>query len=69
MKEICERYGLPYNTGPFSKQLGSVQRTLLRMALPGGSPRPKPGPWREPAAPPDATQNGHGPEDALAAFP
>ena len=69
VREICERYGLPYNTGPFSKQLGSVQRTLLRMALPGGSPRPKPGPWREPAAPPDATQNGHGPEDALAAFP
>ena len=22
MKEICERYGLPYNTGPFSKQWG-----------------------------------------------
>jgi NADPH-dependent stearoyl-CoA 9-desaturase len=46
VKEICERYGLPYNTGPFSKQLGSVQRTILRLAFPGGKPRPKPGPYR-----------------------
>jgi NADPH-dependent stearoyl-CoA 9-desaturase len=46
VKDICERYGLPYNTGPFSKQLGMVQRTILRLAFPGGKPRPKPGPYR-----------------------
>jgi linoleoyl-CoA desaturase len=46
VKDICARYGLPYNTGPFSKQLGSVQRTILRLAFPGGKPRPKPGPYR-----------------------
>ena len=46
VKEICERYELPYNTGPFLKQLGMVQRTILRLAFPGGSPRPKPGPYR-----------------------
>jgi NADPH-dependent stearoyl-CoA 9-desaturase len=46
VKEICKRYGLPYNTGPFGKQLGSVQRTILRLAFPGGKPRPKPGPYR-----------------------
>jgi fatty acid desaturase len=46
VREICERYELPYNTGPFSKQLGTVQRTILRLALPGGKPRPKPGPYR-----------------------
>jgi NADPH-dependent stearoyl-CoA 9-desaturase len=46
VKEICERYELPYNTGPFLKQLGSVQRTILRLAFPGGKPRPKPGPYR-----------------------
>jgi fatty acid desaturase len=46
VKEICKRYELPYNTGPFSKQLGSVQRTILRLAFPGGKPRPKPGPYR-----------------------
>lgn len=45
VRDICKRYGLPYNTGPFSKQWGSVQRTILRLAFPGGSPRPKPGPW------------------------
>jgi NADPH-dependent stearoyl-CoA 9-desaturase len=46
VKDICERYGLPYNTGPFGKQLGGVQRTILRLAFPGGTPRPKPGPYR-----------------------
>ena len=46
VKDICERYELPYNTGPFLKQLGSVQRTILRLAFPGGAPRPKPGPYR-----------------------
>ena len=46
VKDICERYGLPYNTGPFSKQLGMVQRTILRLAFPGGRARPKPGPYR-----------------------
>jgi linoleoyl-CoA desaturase len=45
VREICKRYGLPYNTGPFSKQWGSVQRTILRLAFPGGKPRPKPGAW------------------------
>jgi hypothetical protein len=45
VKAICAEYGLPYNTGPFSKQWGSVQRTILRLAFPGGTPRPKPGPY------------------------
>jgi fatty acid desaturase len=45
VREICKRYGLPYNTGPFSKQWGRVQRTILRLAFPGGKPRKKPGPW------------------------
>jgi fatty acid desaturase len=46
VREICERYELPYNTGPFLKQLGMVQRTILRLAFPGGKPRPKPGPYK-----------------------
>ncbi len=45
VREICKRYGLPYNTGPFPKQWGKVQRTILRLAFPGGKPRRKPGPW------------------------
>jgi linoleoyl-CoA desaturase len=50
VKDICERYGLPYNSGPFLQQLGMVQRTILRLALPGGTQRPKPGPYRAPEA-------------------
>jgi fatty acid desaturase len=46
VKDICERYGLPYNSGPFMQQLGMVQRTILRLAFPGGKQRPKPGPYR-----------------------
>jgi fatty acid desaturase len=53
VKDVCERYGLPYNSGPFSQQLGMVQRTILRLALPGGKARPKPGPYR-------AESNGNG---------
>jgi len=48
VREICERYGLPYNTGPFHQQLGMVQRTILRLAFPGGKQRPKPGPYQGP---------------------
>jgi NADPH-dependent stearoyl-CoA 9-desaturase len=46
VRDICQRYGLPYNTGPLRKQLGSVHRTILRLALPGGKSRKKPGPYR-----------------------
>ena len=46
VRAICEKYALPYNTGPLFKQLGTVQRTILRLAFPGGKPRPKPGPYR-----------------------
>jgi NADPH-dependent stearoyl-CoA 9-desaturase len=46
VKDICERYALPYNSGPLGQQLGMVQRTILRLAFPGGEPRSKPGPYR-----------------------
>ena len=75
VKEICERYGLPYNTGPFSKQWLSVQRTLIRLALPGGKVREKAPPYKAPEE--ESNGNGAGSEhgDAeraervLAAFP
>jgi NADPH-dependent stearoyl-CoA 9-desaturase len=35
VQEICQRYGLPYNTGPLGKQFGSVVRKIFRLALPG----------------------------------
>jgi fatty acid desaturase len=34
VREICERYGLPYNTGPLRRQFGSVVRKIVRLALP-----------------------------------
>jgi NADPH-dependent stearoyl-CoA 9-desaturase len=48
VREICVRYGLPYNSGPFHQQLGMVQRTILRLAFPGGKARPKPGAYDGP---------------------
>ena len=41
VREVCERYGLPYNTGPLGKQLGSVHKTILRLAFPGKGRRNK----------------------------
>jgi len=34
VREICERYGLPYNTGPLHRQFGSVVKKIFRLALP-----------------------------------
>jgi fatty acid desaturase len=34
VREICERYGLPYNNGPLGKQFGSVVKKICRLALP-----------------------------------
>jgi len=71
VKEICERYELPYNSGPFLQQWSMVQRTILRLAFPGGKPRPKPGPYKgddvatgEPSRrePGPAGPDGSGPE-------
>jgi NADPH-dependent stearoyl-CoA 9-desaturase len=51
VREICERYGLPYTTGSLAKQYGTVLRKIARLAFPGGGPtaevtplpsRPKP---------------------------
>jgi len=34
VKDACERYGLPYNTGGLTAQLGSVARKIVKLALP-----------------------------------
>jgi fatty acid desaturase len=48
VREICERYGLPYNSGPLGKQFGSVVRKIFRLALPdrGEEERPALSPSR-----------------------
>ncbi|MFD0363990.1 fatty acid desaturase family protein [Nocardia sp. GCM10030253] len=34
VRALCEKYGLPYNTGSFGKQIGSVWGKLFKLALP-----------------------------------
>jgi len=40
IRDICERYGLRYNTGPLTRQVASVWGRILRLALPGPAPDP-----------------------------
>ena len=53
VREICERYGIPYNAGPLHKQFGSVVRKIVRLALPDrrdDRAEDDPQPTREPAS-------------------
>ncbi|MFX0573687.1 fatty acid desaturase family protein [Nocardia nepalensis] len=34
VRELCEKYGLPYNTGSLGKQVGSVWLKIFKLALP-----------------------------------
>ncbi|MFJ4655164.1 fatty acid desaturase family protein [Nocardia sp. NPDC088792] len=34
VRALCAEYGLPYNTGPLSRQIGSVWLKIFRLALP-----------------------------------
>ncbi|MFC8384653.1 fatty acid desaturase family protein [Nocardia sp. NPDC056952] len=45
VKALAEKYGLPYNTGRFSKQIGSVWAKIFQLALPDRfvNRAPKPG--------------------------
>jgi linoleoyl-CoA desaturase len=36
VRRICRRYGLPYNTGPLHRQLGTVFRKICKLAVPDG---------------------------------
>jgi len=36
VRAVCERHGLPYNSGRLGCQYGSVLRQVLRLAFPGG---------------------------------
>ena len=35
VQALCEEHGLPYNTGGFTHQLGTVARRITSLALPG----------------------------------
>jgi NADPH-dependent stearoyl-CoA 9-desaturase len=34
VRDICERFGIPYNSGPLHRQFGSVVAKIVRLALP-----------------------------------
>jgi linoleoyl-CoA desaturase len=43
VEPLCRRYGIPYTTGSFVHQVGSVARRLLRLALPRAPARSRTG--------------------------
>jgi fatty acid desaturase len=47
VRDLCERYGLPYNSGSLTRQFGTVISKICRLALPGRTPSMK----TEPATP------------------
>ncbi len=57
VREICERYGIPYNSGPLHRQFGTVVRKICRLALPDG--------WGRIGAPEETVEESR--EPALAA--
>ncbi len=42
VRALCERYGLPYTTGPLHRQYGQTLRTILRLSVPNRSAEPTP---------------------------
>ncbi|MCU1371604.1 MAG: fatty acid desaturase [Ilumatobacteraceae bacterium] len=61
VREICERYGLPYNTGGLAQQFGSVVSKIVRFALPWSKAEPAPAPapapdTADPASSSDSTE-------------
>ncbi len=38
VRDICDRYGVPYNTGPLPRQFATVVRKIFKLALPGKQP-------------------------------
>jgi linoleoyl-CoA desaturase len=39
VRALCDRFGLPYNSGSLLRQTASVWKRIFQLALPGPSPR------------------------------
>ena len=65
VREICQRYGIPYNTGRLSRQFGSVIFKIFRFALPGRSSGATPAQGERPC--PSSELAPHEPAELLAA--
>ena len=49
VQDLCNRYGIPYTTGPLHRQYGQALRTIMKLSLPNGmtsSDKPEPPPER-----------------------
>ena len=69
VRDICERYRLPYTTGSLPRQYGQTLRTILRLSLPGrgaSRPDPTPGPRRGRAEELDRHRGTLAPQAAVA---
>jgi fatty acid desaturase len=69
VKDLCEKYKLPYTVGPLRKQYGQVIRTITKLSLPGKSsatPSPQP-PVRARRATPEELRLHRGPVPPQAA--
>ncbi len=58
VRAVCERYGLPYLSGPLGRQYRSVARKILRLSLPGGGPKAAPDPAPQARPEPAAASAG-----------
>lgn len=41
VREVCDRYGIPYTTGPMPHQIGSAWKRVARLSLPNQFPSPR----------------------------
>jgi NADPH-dependent stearoyl-CoA 9-desaturase len=68
VRELCDRYHLPYTTGPLHRQYGQVLRTLLKLSLPNrytSEDSPPPPPSRLPKRRLDSERPGRRPETGM----
>jgi linoleoyl-CoA desaturase len=44
VRDLCQRYGIPYTTGPLHKQYGQTLRTIMKLSLPNRRTKDNPAP-------------------------
>jgi NADPH-dependent stearoyl-CoA 9-desaturase len=57
VRALCERFDLPYTTGPLARQTASVWKRILRLALPGPGTPAAATPTTEPEPEPEAASS------------
>ena len=68
VRELCDRYHLPYTTGPLHRQYGQVIRTLMKLTLPNrysDDDTPPPPPERLPKRRLDSERPARRPETGM----